>query len=408
MTYRPLSSHIITIVQNSIEAFIALFIGYSFLGWVIETTFKTIVERRGFVNSGLLYGPVVPIYGLGAFLIALVDDATRGLSVLPRVLVLTLLCAALEYLVSFIFEVVFKTRLWDYSHRKLNVRGRVCLSFTLAWAALAVLFIYAIRPAAERALSGFLTLPWSALAIYAAFAALLFDAAVSMGGLVDASSFLAKISDRLEPFELAALRASARRTTRRLMSAFPHLGRTMAGSIGLDILRRSAEEGGGPFLNALQAIRARPSGPEKLDPEYLGVVRDVIGDEKVLSMGGIRHHDDSALRHSLTVSLASYYIAKGLGFDAASTARGALLHDFFLYDWHVEKGRHHRTTHPRVALENARARFALNPIEEDIILTHMWPAASPFYNFKESFLVSTVDKIVSTKEVARMLLDKMP
>jgi hypothetical protein len=82
---------------------------------------------------------------------------------------------------------------------------------------------------------------------------------------------------------------------------------------------------------------------------------------------------------------------------------GALLHDFFLYDWRTSKGRHHPSRHPGVALSNAHARFALNPVEEDIILTHMWPVAKPFYSFKESFLVSSIDKLVSTKEAAKML-----
>jgi uncharacterized protein len=88
--------------------------------------------------------------------------------------------------------------------------------------------------------------------------------------------------------------------------------------------------------------------------------------------------------------------------DSASVARGALLHDFFLYDRRAGNNPRHMNRHAKVALANARARFALNPVEQDIILSHMWPIGRPFYSYKESLLVSLVDKVVSTREVAIM------
>jgi uncharacterized protein len=101
--------------------------------------------------------------------------------------------------------------------------------------------------------------------------------------------------------------------------------------------------------------------------------------------------------------MVSYYLAKNFRLDAAAVARGALLHDFFLYDWRTTGRRHHPVTHPRTALRNARKRFALTPIEQDIIATHMWPIGKPFYAYPESFLVSSVDKLVSAREAAAML-----
>lgn len=405
-------------MATTFEALVALFLAYSFLGWIIESAFKTVRKQRGFVNSGLLYGPVVPIYGCGALCIMLFDDATRGLALPLRLLALTLICAALEYLVGWFFEAAFKTRLWDYSHTRFHIQGRVCLSFTLAWAVLAVLFIKFIRPAAERLVNEFLSFPWSRWAMTAAVAGFVVDAVLSFRSLAITSSFVAKFraSARLplpavplpgaaDSFDVAALKESARGIGRRLFRAFPHLEKLSFEGFGADLARLSREVSADEncFAKALKAMRDRPSSSEGLDPEYLSIVGDVLADEKVRSMAGIRHHDDSVLRHSLTVSLVAYYVAKGTGLDAVSTARGALLHDFFLYDWRTSKGRHHPSRHPGVALANARARFALNPIEEDIILTHMWPIAKPFYSFKESFLVSSIDKIVSTKEAVRML-----
>ena len=139
--------------------------------------------------------------------------------------------------------------------------------------------------------------------------------------------------------------------------------------------------------------------PDRLDPEYAAVVAPLLEHDDVRGMDGFRHHDRTALTHSLAVSTRAWALARRLGLDAASVARGALLHDFFLYDWCDGLNPHHPTGHARVALANARARFELNPVEEDIIVSHMWPVGRPFYSYRESALVSIVDKYVSTREV---------
>lgn len=138
---------------------------------------------------------------------------------------------------------------------------------------------------------------------------------------------------------------------------------------------------------------------DDLDPEYVAIVAPLLEHADVRGMDGFRHHDRTALTHSLAVSTRAWALARRLGLDAASVARGALLHDFFLYDWRDGRNPHHPTGHARVALDNARARFSLNPVEEDIIVAHMWPIGKPFYSYRESALVSLVDKLVSTKEV---------
>ncbi|MBN2874435.1 MAG: hypothetical protein JXM71_05015 [Spirochaetales bacterium] len=138
----------------------------------------------------------------------------------------------------------------------------------------------------------------------------------------------------------------------------------------------------------------------ELDPGFAEVVAPLLAHDDVLSMRQYRHHDRTALGHSIAVAAGSYSLAKRLKLDAVSTARGALLHDFFLYDWRDGNNPHHPTRHARVALRNARQRFELNPVEEDIIVTHMWPVGRPFYAYPESALVSLVDKLVSTRELA--------
>ncbi|MPN07787.1 hypothetical protein SDC9_155059 [bioreactor metagenome] len=84
--------------------------------------------------------------------------------------------------------------------------------------------------------------------------------------------------------------------------------------------------------------------------------------------------------------------------------RGALLHDFFLYDWH-EKNQNHRLhgfTHPKRALCNAQHYFRLNDIERDVIEKHMWPMTLKPPRFKESLVVCLVDKCCTLSETLRL------
>ena len=141
-----------------------------------------------------------------------------------------------------------------------------------------------------------------------------------------------------------------------------------------------------------------------LDPDYEAIVAPLLAHDDVRSMHSFRHHDRTALTHSLSVSTLAFSIARRLGLDSVSVARGALLHDFFLYDRRADKTPFHLNRHAKVALRNARARFRLNLVEQDIILAHMWPVGRPFYTYRESALVSFVDKFVSTREVTMMVL----
>ncbi len=94
------------------------------------------------------------------------------------------------------------------------------------------------------------------------------------------------------------------------------------------------------------------------DAEYLAAVEDLLAHPLVRSMEEYTQHGDtSCLRHCLNVSYLSWLYCKERGWHAGEAARGGLLHDLFLYDWHrhaKETGEYfHGYTHPRRALENA-------------------------------------------------------
>ena len=139
--------------------------------------------------------------------------------------------------------------------------------------------------------------------------------------------------------------------------------------------------------------------------EFKKIVADILENELVVSMQQfIQHSDVSCFEHSLYVSYRSYTVCRHLGFDYRSAARGGLLHDFFLYDWHTTKATSglHGFSHPAQALKNANEHFNLNEIEQDIILKHMFPLTLRVPRYKESLIVSLVDKYCSLMEISRL------
>lgn len=117
----------------------------------------------------------------------------------------------------------------------------------------------------------------------------------------------------------------------------------------------------------------------------------------------IQHGRTNCLLHSIAVAYFSYSAATflHLKLNQKSLIRGALLHDFFLYDWHDPDATHklHGFTHPKTAFENALHIWELNDIEKDIILKHMFPLVPALPRYKESILVCVIDKICSMAEI---------
>jgi uncharacterized protein len=147
----------------------------------------------------------------------------------------------------------------------------------------------------------------------------------------------------------------------------------------------------------------------KLIRIYRSCVKDMIEHEKVKSMEGfIAHHDVDTLAHSLFVSYWSFIICKKMKMDYRSVARGALLHDFYLYDWHIPDVREglHGFTHPASSLTNAKKYFKISNMEHDIIIKHMWPLTILPPKYKETYVVILVDKICATLETFKIVNGK--
>jgi len=109
---------------------------YSFLGWVMETTYASIIQRK-FINRGFLNGPFTPIYGFGAVLIIQSLKWIENIygnnytSVLMCIIISTLLVTLLEFITGFTLEKMFNSKWWDYSDYAMNIMGYICLKYSL-------------------------------------------------------------------------------------------------------------------------------------------------------------------------------------------------------------------------------------------------------------------------------------
>ena len=115
----------------------------------------------------------------------------------------------------------------------------------------------------------------------------------------------------------------------------------------------------------------------------------------------IQHGTCTCYDHVLAVAKTALAMSMKLPFKFKKDqlVRGALLHDYFLYVWHTVKlDKLHGFAHTKIALDNARKEFDLTPIEENIILRHMFPLTPVPPKYRESLLVSFADKHCANKE----------
>lgn len=148
------------------------------------------------------------------------------------------------------------------------------------------------------------------------------------------------------------------------------------------------------------------------DDNYQEIIKDILEHEEFKKIEQVKHHDSNRLEHSLKVSYYSYKIAKKLHLNYKEVARGGLLHDFFLertvdYKKVKDKVKLYTGSHPKKAVNNAKKYFEINEIEENIIRSHMFPIDISIPKYAESWLVSTVDKVVSTYEFSKKFSHKL-
>lgn len=250
-----------TLLGYPVTQLILFFFFYSFVGWVMETCYCSVLARK-YVARGFLYGPICPIYGVGVLLMILFFKPLTGNPILFYITAVVVM-SAWEYFVGWLLETTTHVKYWDYSNVRFNLQGRICLPISLTWGVLSYIVIYWIHPRTESLFAGIA--PWlSHVLCGAAIGVLISDATLTIRELALVAKFtrsLERISDELQlqlslgKSELgdkldettAALRArysqqirSWEENSRRLRSHY-HLKLNSKHHISLDDLRAAAE-----------------------------------------------------------------------------------------------------------------------------------------------------------------------
>ena len=221
--------------MQTIETWFLYLMIYSIAGWCYETTLCSVAQKR-FINRGFLNGPYCPIYGFGAVL----DLLLLGTIENPILLFFTgaLVDCALEYFTSWAMEKLFHARWWDYSRRKFNIKGRVCLIGAVVFGAFSVVIVLVVHPLVASFVD---SIPLAARHIAAAilFVGFCFDGVYTVTHVAGFHQKFEKLAGELAdnvrhakenlPAPPAAVtqalerfRASVNAQERRMLRAFPH------------------------------------------------------------------------------------------------------------------------------------------------------------------------------------------
>jgi len=112
-------------LYNYCSLFLYFFI-FSIIGYIIEVVNISINDKKLILSRGFLIGPYLPIYGIGALLMTQFLSKYEN-EVITLFVMGMVICSILEYITSYVLEKIFNVRWWDYSKRKYNIDGRICL-----------------------------------------------------------------------------------------------------------------------------------------------------------------------------------------------------------------------------------------------------------------------------------------
>lgn len=138
--------------MQTIARYIILFFAYSAAGWLIESMYCSIGEKR-IINRGFLTGPMCPIYGTGATVLTVLIYNPFKEKPLMVFLIGMIVCDIVEYITSFLMEKLFNARWWDYTYEFLNLNGRICLKHTLYWGVASIAFVKVLHPKVDALVS---------------------------------------------------------------------------------------------------------------------------------------------------------------------------------------------------------------------------------------------------------------
>ena len=176
-----------TIVQ-----WICFFFIYGFLGWCYESAYVSIKHKQ-WVNRGFVRGPLLPLYGSGAILLLFVTIPFRE-SLFLMFVSGAIGATVLEYVTGVAMEALFKVRYWDYSKRKFNFQGHICLAATTLWGVFAIVIVKVVHRPIENLV---MVLPETIVEIFVMVVTVVFaaDFALSFKAAIDIRDVLIKLEE---------------------------------------------------------------------------------------------------------------------------------------------------------------------------------------------------------------------
>lgn len=135
-------------MEYTLTEWLLIFFIYCFLGWIWECCFVA-YDRREWINRGFLFGPMLPIYGSGAFITLWLTLPVQDNLFLVYIIGV-LGASVLEYFVGMTMERIFKMRYWDYTEYKFNLNGYISLFVSLAWGFFALFLVKILHPPIGR------------------------------------------------------------------------------------------------------------------------------------------------------------------------------------------------------------------------------------------------------------------
>lgn len=197
-------------LEYSVLDYIFYFFFYSFIGWFFESCYCSIRPKK-WVNRGFLRGPICPIYGTGGLVMMICLLPLRHITenlYLNELLIFiagAILCDIVEFMTSYIMEKLFNARWWDYSNKKFNIQGRICLTHTFYWGTCSCLFVFVLEPIMNLYLVGQVSESSRNILTYiflTVFAFDLLDTVIHALGIRDISSKFMKLSEEISEFAI--------------------------------------------------------------------------------------------------------------------------------------------------------------------------------------------------------------
>lgn len=174
------------------------FIVYSFLGWVWESCYVS-AKNRKWVNRGFVSGPFVTLYGVGAVLVYVILRPLAGRPV-ELYFAGTAVTTVLEYVTGVLMESIFHTNWWDYSKKKFNFQGKICLGSSVAWGFFVLLLFYVLHPGVAK-LVDFVPRKIGILLVYLWLAYYVVDFSFSAAAAFDLRGKMQKLDGAWDEFQ---------------------------------------------------------------------------------------------------------------------------------------------------------------------------------------------------------------